>query len=152
MPVARHLRRIAVARMLSDKFLLRHQLEEIRKHYPSCKHYFVGAPLAARMKPILGEIARDIAALNREIVKDMAGSFLFDDVFQPDEELLDDSLLSTKQLYCRGGREESEGFQGSQITRSDFTHMNRNYGEQVLIKFVDPILSASSALKVYVSV
>jgi len=129
--------------MLAEKFLLRRQIEGIRHFRPDCKHYFIGAPLFARSQPPPSETEALILIENRNVIRSMARDFLFDDVFMPGEELLDESLLSTKTIYLRGGIEESHAFQKEMPTQydtSDVSHMNRAYGRHVFREFVEPRL------------
>ncbi len=77
---------------------------------------------------------------NRNIVRSLAGEFVFDDVFMPGEELLDESLLSTKAHYTRGGREETQAFQKKRTVQSDLSHMNQAYGKHVFREFIEPLL------------
>jgi len=140
-PISRSLRHELLLRMLDEKFLLREQLMDIRVQNPNCKHYFIGSPLLAAPNPSRPRDEISIVAANRAIIRSMAKNYLFDDVFMPDEELLDDSLMSTKQEYCIGGRQESELFQKVSSSKSDNSHMNKSYGRVVLEKFAERIIS-----------
>lgn len=145
-PVSRSMRRQLLDRMLGEKFLLRRQLAAIRHLRPECKHYFIGTPLLAKSQPPQTEIERLTVIENRHVIRSMARDFLFDDLFMPGEELLDETLLSTKAIYLRGGLQESQVFQKETPTRSDLeiSHMNRAYGKHVFREFIEPHLQSLS--------
>jgi hypothetical protein len=142
-PISRSLWRELIGRMLGEKFLLRRQVEGIRRVRPDCKLYFIGMPLRAIPYPLqLTEPERSALIENRNIIRSMVRDFLFDDVFMPGGELLDESLLSTNLIYTRSGREESEIYQKEPPTQSDLSHMNRAYGKQVFREFIEPLLQS----------
>src|SRR5579863_3219685 len=78
-PISRSLRRQLLGRMLGEKFLLRRQLEAIRRFRPDCKHYFIGMPLLAKSQPTQTELERLTVIENRDVIRSVARDFLFDD-------------------------------------------------------------------------
>lgn len=145
-PLSRSLRRRLLERMLRDRFLLRRQIENIRQFNPTCRHFYIGAPLrAAPQQPTLTDLEIQIVIENRHVVASVARDFLFEDVYMPTSELLDESLLATQARYAVGGRQESADFQKEGPTHSDISHMNRDYGKQVFRAFVEPHLEELSS-------
>lgn len=138
--LSRTLRRELLGGMLDTQYLLRDLVLAIRRQVPRCAHYVIGAPLRAADWLDLSAESRRIVEGERAVVRELADQFLFDGVFMPDEALLDDTLLATRPEFCAGGKQESEVYQGVDVTKADDAHMNLSYGRIVLKRFVEPLL------------
>lgn len=149
MLVSRELRRVMLQQMWGKTFALYDQINAIRSFRPACRHYFIGQPLRSEPRIARRPSDRAIIVENRRIVASILGDFLFDDVFMPDEALLDESLLATRSIYTFGGLQESSGYQQNasadpdrrnEGNKSDNQHMNCSYGRAVFDGFVFPTI------------
>jgi hypothetical protein len=135
-PLATPLRRTVMDRVVGAGYGLRPQIETMRREHPDIRHYFIGTPLMLFKPRPLTDVEREVVTYKRAQVAAMTGSSIFDDVFMPDAEVLDDSLLSTRPEFFENGRQEAETFQGGEQTRSDNRHANGAYGAKVFERFV----------------
>ena len=137
MPVSSALRRRLLGQMLADRHLLRHQIEAIRICNPDCLHYLIAMPLKAIVRPDPNDLELEVVSANRDIVARHAADHLFDGVFMPGLDLLDNSLLSTRVDFTAGGCAASEAFQKDPTPiETDRQHMNGAYGKAVFDAFV----------------
>lgn len=135
-PLPEALRREALEHLIGAKYPLRPQIEAIRNIRPDIRHAFIGVPLLhAELRP-LAPVEREVMAFKRRQIAAMVDQYLFDDVFLPDEALLDDNLLTTRLAYFQNGRQETEVFLGGKPTKSDLRHANGDYGAHVIDAFV----------------
>lgn len=144
MSLSRALRREVLSYTLDRGFLLRQHILAIRQQVPQCAHHFIGSPLRSWQSGAATSDTRAIVQGERATIRAMADDFLFDRVFMPGEDLLDETLTATKPDFALGGRQEAEIYQGVEATASDETHMNRAYGRTVLQSFVAPLVHGRS--------
>lgn len=136
MPYSKSSAQILCNQLLRDHFLLRDLFLAIRKEFPNCKQHFIGIPFKSQVSIELNDMHKEISAANREIIHQIIVNSDFDSIYMPSKTLLDSSLLFTKPEFTRGGRQESEIFQGERATNSDYLHMNAEYGKNVLEEYV----------------
>lgn len=142
MCLSRALRRELLGYTMDQGFLLRRHILAIRQQVPRCAHHFVGSPLRASGGAAPG--TRSVVEGERAVIRSIADGFLFDRVFMPGADLLDETLTATRAEFVRGGRQEAEMYQGVAPTASDDCHMNRLYGAAVLRAFVAPLVDQAS--------
>lgn len=131
-PVSSDLRRLVLERLVGSGYLLRPQIEAIRKARPAIRHVFVGMPLKYTELRSLTGFERELLDHKRAQVAAMAGGYLFDEVFQPSDELLEPNGLATHRAFFENGAQEARVFQGAQPGAGDLRHANGDYGQRVI--------------------
>lgn len=129
---------------IGSGFSLAPLIRSIRQTRPDIRHYHVGRPLKYLEAPPADPTTSATVKLNRSKIDALKSSFLFDDIYRPDESVLNTSLLCTREEFCRGGRQESEAFQGEPVTQSDHSHMNKDYGAIVMREFILPAIHGAA--------
>lgn len=139
-PTSTSLRRIILSQALDQNFLLRRQILDLRIQRPELRHFFVGSPLMYTPDLTLDPVQLTCAQQKRANIRSLARDYLFDDVFMPDETLLDPNLLVTRGEFFNSGREAALDFQRDQpqANKTDTYHVNQAYGLHVLTTFVAP--------------
>jgi hypothetical protein len=135
-PVPKTLRNGVMEHLLGSKFGLKPQIDAIRKAQPGIRHAFIGIPFRPRALRPLSAVERDVLIHKRAYIASIAGQYLFDDVFLPDEVVLDPNMLTTRAEFFEDGRQQTERFLGGEPTESDSRHANGDYGAHVLDTFV----------------
>ena len=135
-PLSKTLRLQVLEYLLGAGCVLRKNVEDIRYALPHVKHVYIGTPLQYVALPSLTPVEQEIVAAKRHYISQIAGSYLFDEVFMPPEDILEPTLLATKRSFFENGRQEAESFQGRSPTKSDFRHANSQYGRYVIDNLV----------------
>jgi hypothetical protein len=135
-PLVTALRAELMERLVGAKYALAPQVRAIRQSRPAIRHAFIGVPLKHHALGQLSDVEREVVAAKRAQVAAMAGRYLFDDVFMPDEDVLEPNLLVTRAEFFRDGRGEAVDFQGARGARADNRHANGDYGRRLIDGFV----------------
>jgi hypothetical protein len=139
-PTSTAVRRVMLQHALDRRFLLRTQILALRDQRPDMRHYLVGAPLMSHVGVPVNDDALAAVRLKRAAIQAMARDFLFDDVFMPDEAVLEPNLLVTRATFFDRGLERALEFQqeAQQGQKTDTYHANAEYGAHLLKAFVAP--------------
>lgn len=139
--VAPKLRGFALEHQAGSRYALFPQVTAIRARFPDIRQYLVGTPLRRRSPQLTGPVDRACMLHKRDLVARQLSRSIFDEVFMPSADLLDDDLMGTRAEYFINGRQQAETFQGGRPTRSDDRHANGDYGLQIIERFVRPRLN-----------
>jgi len=140
------MRQILLAEALDRQFLLRRQILAMRAQRPGLRHYLIGSPFFARAKVMADAVAMAAVRQKRAVIRELAGRYLFDDVFMPDEAVLEPHLVATRAEFFDNGREHALDFQrdAREARKTDTYHVNGAYGLHVLDAFVAPRMAATA--------
>lgn len=143
-PTSTAMRRIILGQALDKHFLLRNQIAAIRAQRPDLRHYLVGSPLMFYPDVKADALALAAVRQKRAVTQTLARDYLFDDVFMPDEAVLEPNFLVTRAEFFSSGREHALDFQqdAPQARKTDTYHVNGAYGLHVLRSFVAPRMQA----------
>lgn len=139
-PTSTAMRRAILGQALDRNFLLRDQILAMRAQRPGVRHYLVGSPLMFYPDVKVDGIGLAAIRQKRAATQALARDFLFDDVFMPDEAVLEPNFLVTRAEFFDSGREHALDFQqdAPQARKTDTYHVNGAYGLHVLRSFVAP--------------
>lgn len=139
-PVSSGMRRVLLGQSLDKQFLFRTQILALRAQRPDLRHYLVGSPLLARANVRADTVGMAAVRQKRAVIRNLARNYLFDDVFMPDEAVLEPNLVATRAEFFDSGREHALDFQrdAPEARKTDHYHVNGAYGLHVLSTFVAP--------------
>jgi hypothetical protein len=139
-PVSSGMRRVLLGQALDSQFLFRNQILALRAQRPDLRHYLVGSPLLSRANVTADAVGMAAVRQKRAVIQELARDYLFDDVFMPDEAVLEPNLVATRAEFFNSGREHALDFQrdAPEARKTDTYHVNGAYGLHVLNTFVAP--------------
>ena len=139
-PISSAMRRVMLGQALDRHFLLRNQILATRAQRPDMRHYLVGSPLMFYPDVEVSGAALAAVRQKRAAMRNLVRDYLFDDVFMPDEAVLEPNLVVTRAEFFDSGRVHALAFQqdAPQARQTDTYHVNGAYGLHLLRSFVAP--------------
>jgi hypothetical protein len=130
-----------VGSLLGSSFIMYNALNKWRDINPESRHHFIGMPLMGHPHSIEGIDPYDSAIYNRSIVSSFVKKTIFDTVYMPAPEILDGTLLYTRNEYCIDGRTESREYvDAGNVNGTDFKHMNSRYAKFIIESYINPLI------------